>query len=257
MKLLQVEFKKVRLSSLLWLLGLSLFMAVSITEYKALNQSGAAITEVMEAFPKAIKIIFGMNNLDIGTFVGYHSMIVFYCVVMLGVHGLFLGFNQLANEEADKTSEFLLTKPISRLTVVFKKSLVGIIIILLINLILYLIQYGLVDQSDHNIINSASWIMVSSHLFCYGLGSLLFGLFGQKGDKVGLTFILVQYFWPVLFDLISDNHVLRKFSLCAWFNEFNLNNPNNLFFSVCLVLILIGIGFIIFSSYFNKNKDIV
>lgn len=252
MKLLMLELKRLRLQTLLWSFILTAFVLVGLMEFQVFELSGPAVTEFMEAFPRILKSMFGMNNLNLTDFSGYYSMLAYYLIIMLSIHGVFLGYKLASTEESDKTADFLLSKPISRTRVLVLKVLAGIISILLIHLTLVLLQ--LLTNEQHTIILNVSLILMVSHLFMFGIGMLFYFIFGNKGDKASLLLILIMYLGPILFEL-SDK--LRIESLFTWFTQQNLEQLSSTSILIIMLIFLSFLGFVLISLKMFKNKDLI
>lgn len=252
MKQLTLELKKLRLQTFLWAFILTAFVLVGLVEFQVFELSGPAVSEFMEAFPPILKSMFGMNNLNLTEFSGYYSMLAYYLIIMLSVHGLFLGYKLASSEESDKTVDFLLSKPISRTKVLLHKVIAGTVSILVIHFVLVSLQ--LLTQEHSHIILNASIILLVSHLLLYGIGLLFYFLFGEKGDKIGLLFILIMYLAPIFFEL-TDRFNIQ--SLFTWFDHQNLEKLSTSSVLVISSLFLSFVVLVLISLKLFKDKDLI
>jgi len=108
-------------------------MAASMNKYAGFKKSGQT-AKVFAAFPKGVAAAFGLSNIDINTALGWFALAFMYVAVMLAIQASLLGAGVLAEEEQDKTAEFLYAKPISRAKVVTEKLLAAVTILFVLNI---------------------------------------------------------------------------------------------------------------------------
>lgn len=255
MNLVKHELKRHRLSTLIWTAGLVSFFIAGFTKYQAFELSGDVMNQFMDSFPTILKSVFGMNNMDLSDFGSYYAMLLLYGLVMISLQGLYLGINLAGREQADKTTDFILTRPISRGKYMAGKWLSGLIIILFIDTILTVSQLYYSDKFEEDYLIHAMFILLSTHILMLGLGFFLAIVNPSKGDKIGLIIILFLYLWPVIMDLLESN--LRKFSLFSWFYEYKINEPDLNFYLINISFIIVGLVLFIISARLFRKADIV
>lgn len=253
MNVIKLELKRLRLSTIIWTVVLIGFFLIALTEYEAFEVSGDAVNEFMKSFPPIIKSIFGMNNLDLTEFSGYYRMMLLYGMVMVAIHGLFLGIRLSSGNQQDKLSDFILTKPIKRKDLLDRNWVSGIIVITLIHLTLLVSQLEFIEQSEWVFVLQGVLVLLVIDILFYGLGFYLAQRFSQWADKIGLGLILFFYFWPVVFDLFESD--LRNKSLFTFTNEFDLYVFDFKLILILLVLVLISVIFYGMSREVFKDKD--
>src|SRR5690554_3034502 len=118
-------------SILFWILGTGLTLFAGMSEFLLIKDSGVNISDFMDAMPRSLMVLFGMNDLDMGTSLGYHGILMYYVILAGIIYASMLGVRIISKEELLKTSEFLLTKPRSRRKILISKTLAGITLILL------------------------------------------------------------------------------------------------------------------------------
>jgi len=128
------ELKARRKSIIFWSIGMFFMIAAGMNKFAGFEKSGQA-AEVFKAFPKGVAAAFGLSNVDINTALGWFAMSFMYTVVLVAIHASLLGAGILAEEEQDKTAEFLYAKPISRAKVVTEKLLAALTLIFLLNIV--------------------------------------------------------------------------------------------------------------------------
>lgn len=121
MNLFWREMKAGRKSLIIWIIGIVAMVGAGMGKFASLSGSSEAMVDLMADLPKALQAVLGLGGLDISSVTGYYGMLFLYLVMMGAVHASMLGANAVAKEERDKTAEFLLVKPISRVKILLVK----------------------------------------------------------------------------------------------------------------------------------------
>lgn len=130
------ELKLRRRGQIGWIVAMIAFMALSVVKFDGLSKDAAASKALLEQFPATVQAIFGMTGLDLSSLSGYFGVLFIYLLVILAIHAGMLGSGVLADEERDRTTEFLLVKPRSRGAIVTQKLLAGFVYVALMWLII-------------------------------------------------------------------------------------------------------------------------
>ncbi len=134
MTLLLHELKRNKLSLIIWSAAVAFMLGVCVLIYPEMAEQMKEMSD-MFANMGALSDAFGLDQLGFKDFMGYFAL-EFGEMLCLG-GGLFaaiLGAGMLAKEEKDHTAEFLLTHPISRVSVVTSKLLAVLIQVVVLNL---------------------------------------------------------------------------------------------------------------------------
>ena len=114
MTIVRHELKRGKISFLIWTLAIGFLLAVCVFLFPEMKGEMEEIGDVfssMGSFTQA----FGMDKLNFGTLKGYYAI---ECGNVLGIGGAFFaavtGIGALMKEERDRTAEFLMTHPVSR-----------------------------------------------------------------------------------------------------------------------------------------------
>lgn len=198
MTLVKHELRQGRTSLLIWTAAIGFFVAVCVfmfPEMKGQMEGVNAIFASMGSFTAA----FGMDKLNFGTLIGFYAV---ECGNILGLGGAFFAAlcaaGMLSKEEKDKTAEFLLTHPVSRVRIVTEKLVAVLVQITLLNAVIY----GLAVGSIAAVGEAVPWKELSlMHLAYYLLqlemAGICFGIsaFLRKGSLgVGLGIATMLYF---------------------------------------------------------------
>ncbi|WP_168123523.1 ABC transporter permease subunit [Paenibacillus sp. HB172176] len=133
MNLFWREMKASRKSLIIWIIAIAAMVGGGMSKYGGLEGSGQTMNDLMADMPKAMKAIMGVGELDMATAGGYYGILFLYLIAMAAIHASMLGSNIVSKEERDKTTEFLLAKPISRSWMLTFKLLAASMNVVVIN----------------------------------------------------------------------------------------------------------------------------
>ena len=121
MTIVKHELKQGKNSFLIWTAAIAMLLAVCVFLFPEMKGEMDGISDIfasMGFFTSA----FGMDRLNFGTLVGFYAI---ECGNMLGLGGAFYAafcaVGILSKEEKERTAEFLLTHPVSRIKIITEK----------------------------------------------------------------------------------------------------------------------------------------
>ena len=220
MTILVHEIKRNKTSLIIWSSVVSFMLAICVLIYPQMAESMKEMND-MFANMGALSDAFGMASLDLGEFTDYFSI---ECGEMLGLGGaLFaaiIGINALSKEEKDKSADFLLTHPISRVSVVTQKyiSLLFQITILNLSAIIstLLCMFIIGERGDFTklalIFISYFILQIEITSLCFGISAFLKG----NGIGIGLGASIMFYFINLISNISSDIEFLKYFTPFAY-----------------------------------------
>ena len=236
-------------SIIAWSLSLFVLCIVSMAKYETITaQGGAAIQSMLAAFPSTVQAIFGMNGLDLTTVGGYFGVCFLLIALTLSVHAGLLGASVIAQEEIDKTAEFLYVKPRSRRNILTAKLLAGIIILVCVWGAATIGSIVGIQQFAHfGDFTADFWRMMgaAAHLqfFFFALGACIATLV-QKVRGYG-RFISIAIFGSyvlyVLAKLSSTFDIVHYLSVFSWFDAVDILNTHALKLHYTLICILVSL----------------
>ena len=141
MNIFRREMKVHRWGLLFWSLGMALLVASGMAKFAAYVGAGQSVEQIMSALPKTVRVIFGITGFDLTKASGFYGILFLYVAVMAAVHAVLLGANVISEEERDKTSEFLYSKPVSRDKALTGKLVAGLVNLVALNLVTLLSSF--------------------------------------------------------------------------------------------------------------------
>ena len=215
------EVRRGKTSFLIWTGAIAFLMATCIflwPEMKGQMDGIGSLFSSMGSFTAA----FGMDKLNFGTLTGYYAV---ECGNVLGLGGAFfaalLAAGMLAKEEKERTAEFLLTHPVSRVRVVSEKLLAVFLQVTALNIVIFLVSVGsiaavgeAVPWKEVCLLHLAYWLMqlVISGI-CFGVSAFIRK--GSAGAGIGIAAVLyVMNLIANITESAKDLKYLTPFGFC-------------------------------------------
>ncbi len=257
------ELKRNRKNLSIWsaiVLGFTL-MVTAIFPYMA--EMGDSITVLMDSIPPELGKALGMDSETWSSILGFYSTYYgVYIIVLVSIFTASTGATIISKEEKDGTSEFLLTRPISRKTIVLTKIASLYTLTLIIFLIQVLVAFIAINAFA---VQSVDWgVFAQMHisglilvLFFTAAGVLISMFVTPKknfmGIVVGLTF--GTYF---LNALGKSADAVNWISYISPFRYLEITKDPTVEFNYLGALVLVGlsVGMLLISSRVYGKKDI-
>ena len=140
------ELKAYRRATFIWTAALSLMAVLFLSIFPAFYKDARILTDVFAAFPQMIRDALGISPDMIASLLGFYSFLIGYVVLCGAIQAMNIGMSLLSKEIAGKTVDFLLTKPVTRTSILTFKLLAALACIIITNLI-YLVVASLTAWS--------------------------------------------------------------------------------------------------------------
>lgn len=213
MTLVKHELRQGKTPFLIWTASIGFLLMVCIFLFPEMKGQMEGVSDIfasMGSFTQA----FGMDRLNFGTLIGFYAV---ECGNVLGLGGAFFAslcaVGILSKEEKDKTAEFLLTHPVSRVRIVTEKLAAVLIQITAMNLIIYALSVASIAAVGEEI----PWMEIRlMHLGYYllqlELAGICFGIsaFLRKSSAgVGLGIAVMMYFLNLIANIAESAEFLK------------------------------------------------
>jgi ABC-2 type transport system permease protein len=255
------EMRANRKSLIIWSICV-IFMVVSgMAKYGATESSGQSMKEIIAQMPKSIQAMMGIGSLDISSAIGYYGILFLYLVLMATIHAMMLGASIIAKEERDKTSEFLLVKPISRSRIISNKLIAALVNLLIFNLITFIssikmvayYNHGQADARDVGLLMGGMFILQLVFLFL-GTGIAAVSKNPKRAGAIGTVILLLTYILSILIDLNSKLANLKYITPFKYYEAKHVLADGSLdatfvILSFLIIILFAGVTYI----FFNKR----
>ncbi|MDO5344793.1 MAG: ABC transporter permease subunit [Lachnospiraceae bacterium] len=196
-----------------WTAVIGFFVMVCVflfPEMKAEMEGVSKMFSAMGAFTAA----FGMDRLNFGTLIGFYAV---ECGNILGIGGAFfaalMAVNVLMKEEKDRTAEFLLAHPVSRVRLVTEKLAALLIQLIIMNGIIFAVSASSMMIIGENIPwKEMAMLHLAYFLAQVELTGICFGIsaFLRRGSLgIGIGIAAVLYFLNLIANLSDQAEFLK------------------------------------------------
>lgn len=213
MTVIRHELKQSRISLIIWTAAIGFLLAVCIFMFPEMKGEMNEVNEVfssMGSFTQA----FGMDKVNFGTLLGFYAV---ECGNILGLGGAFFAslcaISVLSKEEKERTAEFLLTHPVSRVNVVAEKLISVILQIVILNVVVYVISASSIALIGEEVPWQEITLMHTAYLIlqlelagiCFGVSAFL-----RRGSiGTGLGIAVIMYFLNIIANLTESAEFLK------------------------------------------------
>jgi ABC-2 type transport system permease protein len=255
------ELKRGKPALIIWTAVLSFMLGLCILIYP---EMAAQIDEVSAIFSDmgSFSAAFGMDQLSFGEFGGYFGI---ECGNTLGIGGgLFaalLGISALAQEEGERTAEFLLCHPVSRMYV-FRQKLAAVVTRILIhNLLVAVLSLGAMAVIGESLGAKTLLLLFGSYtLMELEIACLTFALSAylrKNSLAIGLALAMGLYFGNLLSNLVEELKFLKYLTPYAYTDPAYILNEGSLPWKYLLTGAVLSIIALTPAAIHYRRKDIL
>jgi ABC-2 type transport system permease protein len=233
------------------------------TAYTSATATGPSINDLLKTMPTSIKALFGFASFDMATMSGYLALLFIYVELAAAIHAALLGAGIIAKEESDKTTEYLMVKPVSRAAIITSKLLVALLNVVVINvvtLVSFLVVVPLYSKGSNV---SGEILMMTLSMFIVqliflSLGAVLAACMRnpKASGSVATGILFTAYFIARIADM-SDK--LRFLNLISPFKYFDLGRivaGNGLNLGIVFLSLALVAAFSVLTYVSYKKRDL-
>ena len=254
------ELKQSFKSLCIWTASIAFMMLVCILLFPEMKGEMDSVSDVfanMGGFTAA----FGMDKLNFGELMGFYGI---ECGNVLGIGGGFFaalaGVSALANEEKERTAEFLLTHPVSRISVVTQKLFAVIIQIVAMNAIVVATSVacaaaiGEQFQMKEFLLLHIAYLIMQLEIACICFCISAFIRRGSIG--IGLGLALGLYFMNIVCNISEQAEFLKYITPYAYSDASNIISESKLEVNLIIIGAAIAAVGIVVAYIKYTEKDI-
>lgn len=260
MTIVKHELKQGKNSFLIWTASIGFLLAVCVFLFPEMKGQMDGISD-MFASMGSFTAAFGMDRLNFGTLIGFYAI---ECGNILGLGGAFYAalcaVGILSKEEKERTAEFLLTHPVSRIRIITEKLIAVLIQITAMNLIVYVLSVGFIAAigeeipwKEINLLHFAYYLLqIELAGICFGISSFL-----RKGSAgVGLGIAAIMYFLNLIANIAEVAEFLKYITPFGYCEGADIISNGGLDSTMAAMGIAIGIGGVAVAYLKYVRKDI-
>lgn len=260
MALILHELRQNRFSFLIWSISISLLMAVCIFLFPEIRDQSEEMNELFSSLG-SFSSAFGMDTVSIGSLPGFYSV---ECGNILGIGGAIysgsLAAGILSKEEGNRTADYLLAFPVSRIRVGLDKFASVIILITCLNLtalIVSILSIAAIGEGAHLYqilpINAAYYFMqIETAMICFGLSAF----FRKNMSGLGIGIACLFYFMNLVGGMSDSMDFLKRITPFGYCGGLALIEHQELNWSLVGTGLLAGLLFLAAGLLYYRKKDI-
>ena len=260
MTLLKHELKQGSKTLAIWTASIGFLIAICLFLFPEMKGEMDNVSD-MFASMGSFTAAFGMDRLNFGTLIGFYAV---ECGNILGLGGAFfaslIAVSALAKEEKERTAEFLLSHPVSRVSVISSK-LAGLVVqIVVMNVVIFALSAACIAIiGEEPAWKEICLLHLAYFLLQLELAGICFGLsaFLRRGSLgIGLGIAAMMYFLNIIANISEKAEFLKVITPFGYAEGADIVSNGSLDGK----LILIGMAFALVgvaAAYFwYSRKDI-
>jgi ABC-2 type transport system permease protein len=259
------EIKRNVFSLLIWTIIITLLISLTMLAYRTFLENQSKIMGMIDLVPKGALQFKGVSNLnDLFSVLGFYSANnVIYMMVLGSIFSIVLASNILLKEEYNKTSEFLLTWPLTRSEIFLSKLAVIFLNVLLLNLVTSLAGLLIMELVRTGPLSIKAFLILSLNTLML---NILFGAIGLfistliKRSKpittLSIGLVLFFYFIYTISKITVSIAKIGYLSPFKYASVDSVSSLNNLNFWHIIYFIGLSFFLTILAYRFYKKKEI-
>ena len=151
--------------ALIWIITLCGIVAMIMAFFSMMKSEMKLFVKMMDSFPPVMKAMMGIVVENFNTSIGYYTFAFTYTLLFGAIQAMNLGIGIVSKEERERTADFLLTKPVSRVRILTLKLLSALTIFVMTNVVYSAVSaVFVVSMSDGNFALT-EFILINASLF--------------------------------------------------------------------------------------------
>lgn len=224
MNVLIHELRQNRNTTIVWTIALIAVAGLYISIYPSISDN-PSVGDIYQNFPEAFKKTFDITEDFLTTFSGLYAVVLNLVLLTGAVQAMNLGTGITSKEVRERTADFLLTRPISRSSVLRQKLLTIVLLILATNLAFMAADWLMIGaiisdpfQFETFLVSTSSLLLIQ--LFFLSFGFLLGSVMRRIKSVISVSLPAVFGFYVIgLFDTV----VGEKIKYMTPFKFFDVN----------------------------------
>lgn len=256
------ELKSLRKSAVIWTFSLIALAALYLSIYPSMVKDAIDFKELISNFPASVRAVLGINLDYITSMLGFYSM-VFSIIVLCGaIQAMNMGVSILSKESRERTADFLLTKPVSRFSIITSKLLAAFTIIVATNVVFSAVSLIIANVAKTDDFSQKLFLMINITMFFIQLiflsVGLLISVFFNKLKSVlpiSLGVVFSSYIIGTLTATGKNDEMSRFISPFKYFDAIYIikNGKYEVQYLICGSVIIILSVIASYIIYINKN----
>ena len=260
MTIVRHELRQGRIALAIWTAAIAFLMMICVFLFPEMKGEMDNVSDMFSSMG-SFTAAFGMDRLNFGTLIGFYAV---ECGNILGLGGAFyaalIAVSALAKEEKERTAEFLLSHPVSRVSVISSKLAALVVQIVVMNAVIFALSAACIAIiGEEPAWKEICLLHLAYFLLQLELAGICFGLsaFLRRGSLgIGLGIAAMMYFLNIIANISEKAEFLKVITPFGYAEGADIVSNGSLDGK----LILIGMAFALVgvaAAYFwYSRKDI-
>lgn len=255
------ECRAHRKALIIWSICMFMLVVSGMGKYTA-YASGGAGGEVFDTLPHTMKVILGFGEFDVTAMSGFYAFLFPYIQLTVAIHAVLLGSGILAREERDKTTEFLMAKPISRRVILTSKLLAALFNVVVINIVCILSSIAIVSTFDTGEDITKEILLLHATMFVVQLIYLTLGTViaatlrkSKKSGTIAVNILLAGYVITKITGLVEELKFLNVLAPLDYFSLEKAVKQGEVSIPVTLLSLALAAAFALMTYYSYQRRD--
>lgn len=266
MNVFRQEFAMTRATMFAWIIALIAVNLLFISIYPAFSHDVEASKQLLVNLPPQVRTMFGLSFETFSNFLGFYAYTFTYVGLAGAVQAMSLGLVMLSRETRAKTTDFLLTKPITRRRIFLSKLASALVVLVITNLIVdsatvaFAFMFGAGNFSGTVFaLLCAAFFLVQ--LVFLGIGILVSQLLRRVKSVIAVSLTVVFGFFAIgLLQGLSNDSLLRYLTPFKYFDHLAIAAQRSIemkFVLLSLVVALVAVmtGYFIYSRRDTRSSS--
>lgn len=262
MNIYKLEIKMATKSLVSYTISMMAMFTIFLFFFDSFKEGAELIDTLLKNFPKEFKAAFGFSDVNLAQFNGYASFLFSYIVLIGAVFGMKVGISALSEEARAKTSDFLISKPVTRTYIVTAKIAAVLSLIVIQNIVVtsytFLLSILTINENfDYKLFFYMNISVFLVQLFFVGVGLLISVLIGKIKNVMPITLGVVFMFFII--ELVNESLMDAKLKYLTPFSYFKGSDillTNGLELKFLLLDIFVFITCLLISYVLYNKKDV-
>ena len=185
------ELKAYRKSTIIWTCCLVLIIILFFSLFPGISKDATDFKKLLEGYPEALRKAIGLSFDTFFTLLGFYSYLFSYVLLCGSIQAMNLGTSIISKEVRAKTADFLLTKPVTRSSIITAKLLAVVTSLVITNVVYLTFAMLMANAVKTEAFSSKVLIMISITLFFVQL------IFMTIGVIISVVFPKIKTVLPI------------------------------------------------------------
>lgn len=249
-------------NTIMWICVLNGIMILFMSFYPTISSDIDNFMKLMENFPPEMKAVFGIATQNFASAIGFYSFVFVYISLFAAIQAMNLGIGIVSKESRERTADFLMTKPVSRIKILTSKILAVFTLLIITNVIYSTFSSLMVSGFSEQGFEVKKFILINASMFFtqlifFSIGLIVSIALKKVRSVLSISLGLVFMFYAISsFAVTSKDDKLRFITPFQYFKTDYILTQSQYESMYAIIGIFIVVISIIISYILYKRKDI-